>query len=65
MKIRDLLRKYKLGRAKKEDDENLPRTLRDHALKRAMELDKLNAGTPYDWEDFERYRKSLNKDDPS
>ena len=33
-------------------------TLQDHAWKRAIENSKPNAGTPHDWEDYERQQDS-------
>ena len=36
----------------------IPSTLQDHAWKRAIENSKPNAGTPYDWEDYERQQDS-------
>ena len=32
-----------------------PSRLSTKALKRANKIKKLNAGTPHDWEDYERY----------
>ena len=32
-----------------------PSKLSTKALKRASKIKKLNAGTPHDWEDYERY----------
>ena len=36
---------------------NKKNTLVIKALTRANELKDLNAGTPYDWEDLEKYKK--------
>jgi hypothetical protein len=36
----------------------IPSTLQDHAWKRAIENSKPNAGTPHDWEDYERQQDS-------
>ena len=35
-----------------------PNTLQDQAWKRALENSKPNAGTPHDWEDYERQQDS-------
>ena len=35
-----------------------PSKLSTKALERANKINKLNAGTPHDWEDFEEYKKS-------
>ena len=34
-----------------------PSKLSTKALKRANKINKLNAGTPHDWEDYEKYLK--------
>ena len=38
-----------------------PRKLASKALKRASEMAKPRAGTPHDWEDYERYLEELAK----
>jgi len=40
-----------------------PSRLSTKALKRASKINKLNAGTPHDWEDYERYLSSETKDE--
>ena len=40
----------------KEKDKT-PNTLQEQAWKRATENKKPNAGTPHDWEDYERRKK--------
>tara|TARA_B100000927_G_scaffold246687_1_gene209704 strand:+ start:1823 stop:1996 length:174 start_codon:yes stop_codon:yes gene_type:complete len=40
-----------------------PSRLSTKALKRASKINKLNAGTPHDWEDYERYLSSEAKDE--
>ena len=37
-----------------------PSKLSTKALKRASKIKKLNAGTPHDWEDYERYLDDTN-----
>ena len=37
-----------------------PSKLSTKALKRASKINKLNAGTPHDWEDYERYLDDTN-----
>lgn len=39
-----------------------PSKLSTKALKRANEINKLNAGTPHDWEDYEKYLEEEAKD---
>ena len=38
-----------------------PSKLSSKALKRASEMAKPRAGTPHDWEDYEKYLKEINK----
>tara|TARA_Y100000816_G_scaffold55655_1_gene36170 strand:+ start:1024 stop:1203 length:180 start_codon:yes stop_codon:yes gene_type:complete len=38
-----------------------PSNLSSKALKRASEMAKPRAGTPHDWEDYEKYLKEINK----
>jgi len=40
-----------------------PSKLSTKAIKRANKIDGLNAGTPHDWEDYDKYIKELNKKD--
>ena len=40
-----------------------PSKLSTKALKRASKINKLNAGTPHDWEDYEKYKKEMDKDE--
>tara|TARA_A100001234_G_scaffold186381_1_gene170583 strand:+ start:929 stop:1102 length:174 start_codon:yes stop_codon:yes gene_type:complete len=40
-----------------------PSRLSTKALKRANKIKKLNAGTPHDWEDYERYLSEETKDE--
>lgn len=42
----------------KEEKESELRTLQAQAWKRAMSDKKPNAGTPYDWEDYEKRTKA-------
>jgi hypothetical protein len=46
-----------------QDDESKEHTLQENAKERAKHPEHLNAGTPYDWEDVERYRKELERMD--
>ncbi len=38
--------------------DKIPSTLQEQAWKRATENKKPNAGTPHDWEDYERQQDS-------
>ena len=40
-----------------------PSKLSAKAIKRANKIDGLNAGTPHDWEDYDKYIKELNNKD--
>ena len=42
-----------------------PSKLSAKAINRANKIDKLNAGTPHDWEDYARYIKEKNKHNQS
>tara|TARA_B100000900_G_scaffold412819_1_gene435373 strand:+ start:2473 stop:2676 length:204 start_codon:yes stop_codon:yes gene_type:complete len=39
-----------------DKNKETPNTLQDLAWKRALENSKPNAGTPHDWEDYERQK---------
>tara|TARA_A200000113_G_scaffold146616_1_gene131927 strand:- start:818 stop:1000 length:183 start_codon:yes stop_codon:yes gene_type:complete len=39
-----------------------PSKLSTKALKRANKINKLNAGTPHDWEDYKKYLEEEAKD---
>lgn len=60
MKASEFLKKYEREQqTRKEDAEE--HSLQSHAKERAKHPDHLNAGTPYDWEDLESYRKELER----
>lgn len=46
----------------KDKKDMIPHTLQDQAWKRATDGSKPKAGTPYDWEDYERSEKEKQKD---
>lgn len=65
-KASDFLKKYEQQRREregaaedKEDKED--HSLEGHARARAANPTHLNAGTPHDWEDLERYRRELER----
>ena len=60
MKASEFLKKYEREQAQKQKDEE-DHSLQAHAKERAQHPDHLNAGTPYDWEDLEAYRKELER----
>lgn len=60
MKASDFLKKYEREQGKLEKDEE-EHSLQAHAKERAKHPGQLNAGTPYDWEDLEAYRKELER----
>mgnify|MGYP001218280246 CR=1 FL=1 len=46
-----------------KEKDKIPGTLQGQAWKRAVENKKPNAGTPHDWEDYEKkVEKTLYKD---
>lgn len=57
-----VLKRYKV--LKHQDDEPAKEhTLQENAKERAKHPEHLNAGTPYDWEDVDRYREELERMD--
>lgn len=60
MKASDFLKKYEREQQTRKEDEE-EHSLQAHAKERAKHPDHLNAGTPYDWEDLEAYRKELER----
>lgn len=60
MKASDYLQQFE-ERKKREDNEEKEHTLQENARERARHPDQLNAGTPYDWEDLEAYKKELER----
>lgn len=60
MKASDYLKKFEAAQGK-DTEKPKEHTLRENALERAMHLSPPKAGTPYDWEDYERYKKELEE----
>lgn len=59
MKASDFLKKYE---RKDESSEQEDHTLQHQARERADHLEAgLNVGSPYDWEDLERYKEELKR----
>ncbi|MDO3380833.1 peptidase S14 [Gilvimarinus algae] len=59
MKASEFLKKYEKQQEEKEAEEH---SLEHNARERAAHLEKgLNVGSPYDWEDLERYRRELER----
>lgn len=44
-----------------DKDKHSDTSLQEHAKERAKHPDHLNAGTPYDWEDLDEYKKELKR----
>jgi hypothetical protein len=58
----EVLKRYEV--LKHQDDEPpKEHTLQENAKERAKHPEHLNAGTPYDWEDVDRYREELERMD--
>ncbi|PAV27069.1 hypothetical protein C8D92_103278 [Tamilnaduibacter salinus] len=53
MRADEFMKKYGFDKAEEERDH----TLRENALEHAMHLKRPNAGTPHDWEDWERFKR--------
>jgi hypothetical protein len=63
MRKRNLREHFKEGWNKLFGKEQDKGRLRTQSLYRARQKDiKLNAGTPHDWEDLEKYQEEINKD---
>ncbi|MBU2885599.1 peptidase S14 [Gilvimarinus agarilyticus] len=61
MKASEFLKKYEQQQSQKEDEEH---SLQHQARERAAHLEEgLNVGSPYDWEDLEKYKKELARMD--
>ena len=59
MKASDYLRQFE-ERKKREEEAEKEHTLQENAKERAKHPDHLNAGTAYDWEDLEDYKRNWN-----
>ena len=57
MRPDEFLRKY--GIDEKSDEPQRDHSLRENALERAIKLHEPNAGTPHDWEDWQRANDKL------
>ena len=45
-----------------KEKEESPSTLHNQAWQRAMNISKPTAGTPYDWEEYEKVKKEDTKE---
>lgn len=62
MKASEFMKRYEReqkAREKNQEHEEEDHSLQAQARERARHPDALNAGTPYDWEDLEKYREEL------
>ncbi len=62
MKASEFMKKYEReqkAREKGQEADEEDHSLQAQARGRARHPDALNAGTPYDWEDLEKYREEL------
>lgn len=60
MKASDFLRQFE-EKKKREEEQEKEHSLQENAKERARHPDHLNAGTAYDWEDLEAYKKELER----
>lgn len=60
MKASDYLKKFEEAQGK-SNDKPKEHTLQENALERAQLITPPRAGTPYEWEEYERYKKELEK----
>lgn len=68
MKASEFLKKYEREQKAKQDEANAneseDHSLEHNARERAAHLEQgLNVGTPFDWEDLEKYKKELARMD--
>ncbi|WP_049723362.1 hypothetical protein [Gilvimarinus polysaccharolyticus] len=65
MKASDFLKKYEReqqAKTGKVDDSEEDHSLEHNARERAKHLEQgLNVGSPYDWEDLEKYQRELER----
>lgn len=60
MKASDYLKTFEEAQGK-DSEKPKEHTLQENALERAMHLSPPKAGTPYDWEDYEKYKAELEQ----
>lgn len=59
MKASDFLKKYEQSKEQKEQEDH---SLQHQARERAEHLEEgLHVGSPYDWEDLERYKQEMQR----
>lgn len=66
MKASDFLKQFearKKREAEEEEGKEREHSLQENAKERAKDPHTLNAGTPFDWEDLERYQEELKRMD--
>lgn len=68
MKASEFLKKYERDQKAKQDNaetnEDEDHSLEHNARERAAHLEQgLNVGSPFDWEDLEKYKKELERMD--
>lgn len=62
-KVDEVIARAERLQRKEMDEPEKEHTLRENALDRAKKADEINAGTPFDWEDLDAYRKELDRMD--
>lgn len=64
MKASEFLKRHEEQRKRAEEEENEERkehSLQENARERAKHPDHMNAGTAFDWEEMEAYKKELKR----
>lgn len=62
MKASDFMKRYEKQHQNDDKvDEHLDHSLQAHAKERAQHPDEMHAGTAFDWEDMDAYRKELKR----
>lgn len=58
----DILKQFEVQNGT-DDEPQKEHTLQENAKLRALNPERLNAGTPYDWEELEAYKQELERMD--
>ncbi|WP_111642943.1 peptidase S14 [Marinimicrobium alkaliphilum] len=60
MKASEFLKRYE-RQMKEKEGQDVDHSLEAQARKRAQHPEHLNAGTPHDWEELEKYQNELDR----
>lgn len=61
MKVAEFMKRY-AGRLPADSEDSTPgKAARSPGRQRASHIERIHAGTPFDWEDLERYQQELDR----